>query len=46
MREKLAAALQVSVDRVGLKATTMEKMGPIGEERALAAHAVVLLESA
>lgn len=38
-------ALDANVDRyaVNIKATTMEKLGPIGQEEAIAAHAVVLI---
>lgn len=45
MRTRLAAALGVEVTRVSVKATTMEGLGPIGEEQAIAAHAVVLLQA-
>lgn len=40
-------ALDVNVDRfaVNIKATTMEKLGPIGAEEGIAAHAVVLVVS-
>jgi 2-C-methyl-D-erythritol 4-phosphate cytidylyltransferase/2-C-methyl-D-erythritol 2,4-cyclodiphosphate synthase len=44
MRESLAKVLACKVGQVSIKATTMERLGPIGEEQALAAHAVVLLE--
>ena len=45
MRERLAAPLGVPVDAVSVKATTMEKLGPIGAREGIAAQAVVLLES-
>ncbi len=43
MRGALAACLQVPPDAVSVKATTLEGLGDIGERRALAAHAIVLL---
>jgi 2-C-methyl-D-erythritol 2,4-cyclodiphosphate synthase len=44
MRENLAAALGVSVDAVGVKATTTERLGFEGREEGIGAQAVVLLE--
>jgi len=43
MREILADALRVGVDRVNLKATTEERLGFTGREEGIAAHAVALL---
>jgi 2-C-methyl-D-erythritol 2,4-cyclodiphosphate synthase len=43
MRERIAKALGVSVDAVNVKAKTAEKMGPVGEGRAIEARAVCLL---
>ena len=43
MRENIAVALGVEKDCVSVKAKTNEKMGPVGNEEAIAAHAVVLL---
>jgi 2-C-methyl-D-erythritol 2,4-cyclodiphosphate synthase len=43
MRARIAADLGVELDRVNIKATTTEKLGYIGREEGLAAHAVVLL---
>ena len=43
MRERIAAALQVTSDVVNVKAKTAEKMGPVGEGRAVEARAVCLL---
>ncbi len=43
MRQKLAGVLQIEPNAVGIKATTNEKLGPVGEEKAICAHAVVLL---
>lgn len=41
MREKLAAALDLPLERVSLKFKTAEKMGPVGEGKAAEALAVV-----
>jgi len=43
MRERIAEGLGVEVDQVNVKAKTAEKMGPVGEGRAMEARAVVLL---
>lgn len=43
IKAKLASALQISPDQVGIKATTNEKVGDIGKGLAMAANAVVLL---
>lgn len=43
MREKLAYALGVDVSCVSVKATTTEKLGFVGREEGVEAHAVVLL---
>ena len=43
MRERIAAVLGVEVGQVNVKAKTAEKMGPVGEGRAMEARAVVLL---
>ena len=44
--ESVAGLLEVKGDRINLKAKTMEGLGPIGQQEAVAAYAVVLLESA
>lgn len=46
MRSCLATALNLPADCVGVKATTNEKMDAVGQEDAIVAHAVVLLEQA
>lgn len=43
MRARIAQVLGVEVDQVNVKAKTAEKMGPVGEGRAIEARAVVLL---
>jgi 2-C-methyl-D-erythritol 2,4-cyclodiphosphate synthase len=43
MRRRIADALVVASDRVNVKAKTAEKMGPVGEGRAIEARAVCLL---
>ena len=44
MRENMARALGIDVDRISVKATTEEKLGFTGDGSGMAAHAVVLLE--
>lgn len=44
MRETIARALDVAVDRVSVKATTRDRLGDIGRGEAIAAIAVVLLQ--
>ncbi|MBP3648061.1 MAG: 2-C-methyl-D-erythritol 2,4-cyclodiphosphate synthase [Clostridia bacterium] len=46
MRQRLADAIGVDVERISVKATTTEKMGFEGEERGISAHAVCLLMKA
>lgn len=43
MRDAIATVLQVKPDQIGIKATTNEKLGPVGREEGIAAYAVVLL---
>ena len=43
MRSRLAELLGVPLDAVGLKARTMEGLGPVGAGEAVAAQAVVVL---
>jgi 2-C-methyl-D-erythritol 2,4-cyclodiphosphate synthase len=44
MRDRLAAVLELQPDQVGIKATTNEQLGPVGEEKGICAHAVILLQ--
>lgn len=44
MRACIAEDLDAPASRVNVKATTTEKLGPIGRKEGIAAHAVVLLE--
>jgi 2-C-methyl-D-erythritol 2,4-cyclodiphosphate synthase len=46
IRDNLAADLSCLPERINVKATTTEKLGFTGREEGVAAHAVVLLESA
>ncbi len=45
MREKLAATLGLSPDRVSVKATTSEGVGTCGRQEAICAQAAVLIEN-
>ncbi len=44
MRTRIADLLGIDVSEVGVKATTMEGLGPIGEGQAIACHAVLMFE--
>jgi 2-C-methyl-D-erythritol 4-phosphate cytidylyltransferase / 2-C-methyl-D-erythritol 2,4-cyclodiphosphate synthase len=46
MRGRIAAALDIGPHNVNVKAKTAEKMGPVGEGRAIEARAVCLLQRA
>lgn len=43
MRQRLSTALGLAVEQVSVKAKTAEKMGPVGEGKAMEARAVCLL---
>lgn len=45
MRDAIAHVLQLNPDQIGIKATTNEKLGPVGREEGIAAYAVTLLVS-
>ena len=46
MVERIAACLGVAAGQVNVKAKTAEKMGPVGEGRAIEARAIALLSAA
>lgn len=43
MCARIAAALEIDVEQVNVKAKTAEKLGPVGEGRAMEARAVVMV---
>lgn len=45
MRKVIANILETSIDNISVKATTFERLGPIGEEKAIAAEAVCILDN-
>lgn len=45
MRSNIAKALGIPVDRVSIKATTMERMGAVGREEGMATMAVATVEA-
>jgi 2-C-methyl-D-erythritol 2,4-cyclodiphosphate synthase len=44
MQEVLSECMQLEVNQLSIKATTSEKMGFVGTEKGIAAHAVALLK--
>jgi 2-C-methyl-D-erythritol 2,4-cyclodiphosphate synthase len=44
MQEVLSECMQIEVNQLSIKATTSEKMGFVGTEKGIAAHAVALLK--
>ena len=45
MQIKLSEVLEIETQKISIKATTNEKLGPIGQEQGIAAYAVALLIS-
>lgn len=45
MRSAIAQTLEIEIDQISIKATTNEKLGPVGREEGICAYAVVLLSS-
>ncbi|NEQ71461.1 MAG: 2-C-methyl-D-erythritol 2,4-cyclodiphosphate synthase [Symploca sp. SIO2D2] len=43
MRDRLSKVLELEPNQIGIKATTNEKLGPVGREEGIAAYAVALL---
>lgn len=43
IRESISSLLNIELSAVSVKAKTMERLGPIGERKAIAAHAVLTL---
>jgi 2-C-methyl-D-erythritol 2,4-cyclodiphosphate synthase len=43
MRDRLSTTLELKPDQISIKATTNEKLGPVGREEGIAAYAVALL---
>lgn len=44
MCDRLSKTLDIEPDQIGIKATTHEKLGPLGREEGIAAYAVALLQ--
>lgn len=43
MRDRLSNTLNLEPEQIGIKATTNEKLGPVGREEGISAYAVALL---
>lgn len=43
MRSTLAAKMAIAIEQISIKATTNEKLGPVGRQEGICAYAVVLL---
>ncbi|MGB5714293.1 MAG: 2-C-methyl-D-erythritol 2,4-cyclodiphosphate synthase [Waterburya sp.] len=43
MRSTLAQTMAIEIDQISIKATTNEKLGPVGRQEGICAYAVVLL---
>jgi 2-C-methyl-D-erythritol 2,4-cyclodiphosphate synthase len=46
MKKKIASVMNIPVEDVSIKATTTEKLGFVGEEKGVSAHAVALIYKA
>lgn len=46
IRTRVAELLRVSKEQINFKATTTERLGPVGRKEGIAAHAVVLIHHA
>lgn len=44
MRDRLATTLALEPSQIGIKATTNERLGPVGREEGIASYAVVLIK--
>ncbi len=44
MRERICNALNVTIDSISIKATTSEKIGAVGEQRAIICHSVITIK--
>lgn len=44
MKKRIAAALKIKTDQIGIKASTNEKMGSIGRQEGMASSAVALIK--
>ena len=44
IRERMSELLQIPIEQANVKAKTGERIGPIGNEKAIAAEVVVLIE--
>jgi 2-C-methyl-D-erythritol 2,4-cyclodiphosphate synthase len=44
IRQRMSEVTGLPVDRISVKAKTAEKLGPLGEEKAIAAEVVVLIQ--
>lgn len=45
MRNRISQVLNLTPDQIGIKATTNEQLGPVGQEQGICAYAVALLTS-
>lgn len=44
MRKNISDTLSVNIDKISIKSTTTEHLGPEGEEKAISSHCICLLE--